>query len=109
MRLMLTAYEHGYADGVKAMQAQHEQELRDAVEGARKGERERVLDDFTRKIQQTYVGKYDNEAGDIPDVPVDELSDIIRSLRSTGSNPGEQEQRAELPPSMPEGGTDPMK
>ena len=38
------------------------------------------------------------------------LIDALRSGGSApGSNPGEQEQRAELPPSMPEGGTDPMK
>ena len=46
--------------------------------------RKEVLDALARKIQQTYVGKYDNESGDIPEVPVDELADIIRSLRTGG-------------------------
>lgn len=58
------AYQRGYEEGAKA-------------------ERERVLDEFTQKIQQTYVGKYDNEAGDIPEIPIDELADIIQSLRSS--------------------------
>ena len=49
--------------------------------------REDVLDELARKIQQTYVGKYDNESGDIPEVPVDELADIIQSLRRTGGEP----------------------
>ena len=49
--------------------------------------RKEVLDALARKIQQTYVGKYDNESGDIPEVPVDELADIIRSLRTEGGEP----------------------
>jgi hypothetical protein len=50
-----------------------------------KAEREQVLDEFTKVIQDRYIGHYDNEVGDIPDVPVDELADIIRSLREQGA------------------------
>ena len=86
--------------------AQHEQELRHAVEGARNGERGRVLKLVCVECPVR------NEEMPLEDYCAEScegclINKVISSLRS--SNPGEQEQRAEHPPSMPEGGTDVMR
>ena len=152
----------GAKDEHDRLTAQHEQELRDAVEGAKTGERERemyaylisigsidshesryicdssekalelfnelrneIITEYMEQIEFERQDGYDltiahtleiiaflekMKPGDIPPWCCDHPTiEVFPFLRSTGSNPGEQEQRAELPPSMPEGGTDTMK
>ena len=126
-RLIDEAHLRGYAEGVKAMQAQHEQELRDAVEGAKRGERERVLKIIELGEDQLGECLVEGFSSKVIIAKQDVLAWVrqeIKSLRSTGSNPCEQENPCnqcddpescdeicfeKLPPSMPEGGTDVMK
>lgn len=124
----IVGFEAGYSEGMKAKQAQHEQELRDAVEGARKEERERVLDeidlDHILALCDDIIKVQDSQSKWGFNALL--IRRKIESLRSTTGTPGEQEQRdsinftlapipkeqewkRELPPSMPEGGTDTMK
>ena len=118
----------GAKDEHDRLTAQHEQELRDAVEGAKRGERERVLNeidlDHILALCDDIIKVQDSQSKWGFNALL--IRRKIESLRSTGSNPGEQEQRdsinftlapipkeqewkRELPPSMPEGGTDVMK